>query len=193
MKLSRHYLAFALVIIIGTALRFWNLDLKPLWLDEVITALFTYGKSYNDVPLNTVFSLSKLAEIFSFNFSISCPQIAENIANQSTHPPLFFCLMHYWIAKFSHDYSLLSMNLRSLPALFGVGAIAAIYYLNRIAFSAKAGLIAAAFMAVSPFGVYISQEARHYTLPVLLITISLLCLIQIIQDFQHQNGDQLFG
>lgn len=187
MKFSRHYLGLAFAIALGTILRFVNLDLKPLWLDEVITALFTLGKSYNDVPLNEVFSLAKLPEIFTYNGAISCPQIAQNLANQSTHPPLFFCLMHSWLGNIGTDYSGLLWQLRSLPALFGVSAIAAIYFLNKIAFSRQAGLIASAFMAVSPFGIYLSQEARHYTLPVLIITLSLIGLIQIQQDISQKK------
>jgi uncharacterized membrane protein len=46
----------------------------------------------------------------------------------------------------------------------------------------------AALMAVSPFGVYLSQEARHYTLPILLITLALLGLIQIQQAlYSHRQ------
>jgi uncharacterized membrane protein len=64
----------------------------------------------------------------------------------------------------------------------GVGAIAAIYLLNRLAFSPAAGLLGAALMAVSPFAVYLSQEARHYTLPMLLITLSLAALVELQRD-----------
>ncbi len=185
-----HYLALIGILALGTILRFWHLDLKPLWLDEVITALFSLGRNYNDVPLEAVFSVKRLEQIFSFNPASSCSQIAHNLAIQSTHPPLFFCLMHKWLATpvvgiVTHG---LIWTLRSLPALFGVSAIAAVYYLNRVAFSPAAGLMGAAMMAVSPFGVYLSQEARHYTLPMLLITLALLGLIQIQQDlFQQQQ------
>lgn len=183
-----HYLALVGAIALGAMLRFWHLDLKPLWLDEVITALFSLGRNYNDVPLETLFSLERLPQIFSFNPAASCPQIAHNLATQSTHPPLFFCLMHKGIAIPVGDLTHgLIWTLRSLPALFGVWAIVAVYYLNRVAFSPRAGLMAAAMMAVSPFAVYLSQEARHYTLPMLLITLALLGLIQIQQDFQRQQ------
>lgn len=187
MKFSRHYQGLALALVLGTTLRFWNLDFKPLWLDEVITALFALGRSYNDVPVDVVFPLNRLEQIFTFNPASSCGEIARTLAMQSTHPPLFFCLMQAWVGKLSTHHSELTTELRSLPALFGVGAIAAVYWLNRVAFSPKAGLMAAALMAVSPFGVYISQEARHYTLPVLLITLSLSALIQIQQDLQRQQ------
>lgn len=44
-------------------------------------------------------------------------------------------------------------------------------------------------MTVSPFAVYLSQEARHYTLPMLLITLALIGLVQIQQDLAR--GDRL--
>ena len=43
---ARHYLTLAAIVLLGALLRFWHLDLKPLWLDEVITALFSLGRNY---------------------------------------------------------------------------------------------------------------------------------------------------
>ena len=181
---SRHYLVLVGVIILGALLRFWNLDLKPLWMDEVITALFSLGRSYQDVPLNVVFPLDRLEQIFTLKLGVGWSQIAQTVAAQSTHPPLFFCLMHSWVESplfrvMQHGWV---WAVRSLPALCGVGAIAAIYGVNARAFSPAAGLMGAAVMAVSPFAVYLSQEARHYTMPMLFITLALLGLIQIQQD-----------
>lgn len=181
-RIFLHYLALVGAIALGAILRFWHLDWKPLWLDEVFTALFSLGRSYNDVPLDVVFHLDVLEQIFTLKPGVSCPQIAHTLATQSTHPPLFFCLMHSWFSWVSPVSSGWVWSLRSLPALFGVMAIAAVYCLNARAFSPRAGLMAAAVMAVSPFAVYLSQEARHYTLPLLLITLALLGLIQIQQD-----------
>ncbi|MDM9379534.1 glycosyltransferase family 39 protein [Chlorogloeopsis sp. ULAP01] len=183
-----HYLGLTGVIALGIILRFYNLDLKPLWMDEIITAIFSLGKNYHDLPLDVVLPIEKLQEIFIYQPGKSCAQIAQNLANQSTHPPLFFCWMYSWLGLFAPLGENWIFKLRSLPALFGVGAIAAIYCLNRLAFSKAAGLTAAMLMAVSPFTVYLSQEARHYTLPMLLITLSLLGLIQIQLDiFQRQQ------
>jgi len=189
MKFSRHYLSLAITIVIGTILRFWNLELKPLWLDEVITALFSLGKTYENVPLDVLLPLTSFREIFTLNPATNCPAIAQNIIKYSTHPPGFFCLMYAWVESTLNSpvkHSLIFV-LRSLPALFGVSAIVSIYYLNRIAFSKTAGLVGAAVMAVSPFAVYLSQEARHYTLPLFLITLSLITLIQIQQDIFKQQ------
>lgn len=183
-----HYFALIAVILLGGLLRFWHLDLKPLWLDEIITALFSLGRNYNDVPLDVVFPLEHLPQLLSYE-ALTCPQIAANLATQSVHPPLFFCLLHRWVQTpfvGTMDQGLV-WSLRSLPALFGVAAIAAIYWLNALAFSRTAGLIAAAFMAVSPFAVYLSQEARHYTLPILLISLSLVGFLQIQKDLPQKK------
>jgi len=188
-KILSFYLLLASLLTLGAILRFWNLALKPLWLDEVITALFSFGRSYSDVPLEVVFPLSFLQQIFTLKPAASCSQITHNLIAQSTHPPLFFCLMHSWVeAPLVNAISPSWVwTLRSLPALFGVCAIAAMYWLNATAFSATAGLAGAAMMAVSPFAVYLSQEARHYTLPLLLITLSLIGLVQIQQALVYSR------
>ncbi len=181
-----HYAALVGAIALGAALRFWQLDTKPLWLDEVITALFSLGRSYSDVPQDTFFPLTLLNQIFTLRPGVSDAQIIQTLTVESSHPPLFFCLMYRWISWLNPGENWVRA-LRSLPALLGVGAIAAIYWLNRVAFSAGAGLMAAALMAVSPFAVYLSQEARHYTLPTLLIILALTGLVQMQQDLQQQR------
>jgi uncharacterized membrane protein len=167
-----------LAIAVGLILRFWNLDLKPLWLDETITLLFSLGRTYDDIPREVLLPLTELLGTLTWHAQ-SCGAIAQNISHQSTHPPLFFCLMHQWMGYLQGSDRSLLWQVRSLSALFGTGAIAVMYCLNRVAFSHRAGVWAAGLMAVSPFAVYLSQEARHYTLPMLVIAASLIPLVQI--------------
>jgi uncharacterized membrane protein len=183
-----HYLYLIAVIFLSAFLRFSYLDLKPLWMDEIITAIFSLGKNYNDFPLDEVFPLQNLQEMFGFQPGESCFQIAKTVATQSTHPPLFFCGMYTWLSWVAPLGQEWVAKLRSLSALFGVGATIAIYYVNRIAFFPFAGLVAAALMAVSPFAVYLSQEARHYTFPMFLITLALLGLVQIQQNMEKRQS-----
>ena len=185
-KRLRHYLVLLGIIILGVALRFWHLDFKPLWLDEVITALVTLGNGYDDVPKLEVFGVDQLQQLFTLKPEVSCAVVIQTLINQSTHPPIFFCLLNSWLSLLKPDFNHVIWAMRSLPAIFGVCAIALVYFLNRIAFSPTAGLIGAAIMAVSPFGVYLSQEARHYTLAILLISLALLALIKIQQDIYQQ-------
>ncbi|MBW4663167.1 MAG: glycosyltransferase family 39 protein [Chroococcus sp. CMT-3BRIN-NPC107] len=178
-----HYLALPGAIALGAILRLGNLDGKFLWLDEVITAIFSFGRNYNNVPLEVIISFHQLQQIFVFQPEVGCDRIAENLALQSTHPPLFFCLLHNWFELVNPLSPSWVWTLRAFGVFWGVSAISAIYLLNTKAFSPSAGQKAAIMMAVSPFGVYLSQEARHYTLPVFLITLALLGLILIQQDF----------
>ncbi|PSO55617.1 MAG: hypothetical protein BRC38_13810 [Cyanobacteria bacterium QH_6_48_35] len=187
----RHLGALAGIIALGAALRFWQLDAKPLWLDEIVTALLSLGLGYGDVPTEVVSSPSSLQQLFTLQPGVSCPEIAHATATQSTHPPLFFCFMHQWLQWLEPVAQPLAWKLRALPALLGVGAITALYFLNRLAFSPAAGLMGAAVIAVSPFGVYLSQEARQYSLLVLLITLSLLGLVKLQQELYQGRQPSL--
>ena len=186
MRVFSHALILVGVVFLGAMLRFWNLDAKSVWMDEVITALFSLGRSYLDVPLETAFSLSALDQLFTLK-PTTCAAIAQTVSTQSVHPPLFFCWLHDWLSRLQPLDQTWVWKLRSLPALAGVGLIFAIYYLNRIAFSKSAGLAVAIVMAVSPFAVYLSQEARHYTVPMLLLSLALVGMIRIQQDFRQQR------
>ncbi|MBE9208094.1 glycosyltransferase family 39 protein [Nostoc sp. LEGE 06077] len=186
-RVSLHYIGLVGAIALGAILRFWHLDLKPLWMDEVITSIFSLGKNYHDLPLDVLFPLERVQEIFTFNPGVSCSQIATNVDTQSTHPPLFFCAMYGWLSWMTPLGTDWVTKLRSLPALFGVATIPAMYWLNRLAFSKSSGIVAALVMATSPFAVYLSQESRHYTAPMFLITLSLLGLMQIQQDIFRRS------
>lgn len=173
------------VLLIGGVLRFWNLDLKPLWMDEVITAIFSFGRNYGEVPLEQFFNLSVLDQLFQLK-PTTCANIAQTVSTQSVHPPLFFCWMHQWVQFAPGNWI---WKLRSLSAVAGVAVIFGVYWLNRFAFSTSAGIAAAMTMAVSPFAVYLSQEARHYTVPMLFVIAGLMGLIRIQQNLVQQRHD----
>jgi uncharacterized membrane protein len=190
MKNQQVYISLISIIFLGAILRLWNLDLKALWLDEIITAMFSFGQNYSYIPLDTVFPLQQISEILTFQPGVSCSQIADNLANDSTHPPLFFCGMYKWLGLLNSFNINWVIKLRFLPVLFGIISILAMYFLNKIAFSPSSGIMAALLMSLSPFAVYLSQEARHYTLPMLLIIISLFLLIKIQQDIIYRQSYQ---
>jgi uncharacterized membrane protein len=183
----KHFFALWGIILLGSGLRLARLDAKPLWADEIFTAIFSLGESFENIPLNEVIPLSRIPTVFTLQPDASWVEIAHHLAVQSTHPPLFFCFIHAGLVQLSAFDLPLAWKLRILPAFFGIAAIAAIYFLNRLAFSPAAGLMGGALAAVSPFGVYLSQEARHYTLPILLMTIALILLLQLQQDLQKQR------
>ncbi|MEO0948927.1 MAG: glycosyltransferase family 39 protein [Cyanobacteria bacterium J06641_5] len=176
------------VLAIAALLRFWSLASKPLWLDEIATALFGFGRGYNDIPIDTLFDPAQLPELLRWQAGVSCPEIGALLAEQSTHPPLFFCSLYGWLA----GADLTSVwQLRALPAFLGVVAVGAVYGLGRLAFSPQAGLWAAVVMAVSPFGMYLSQEARQYTLLSILVAVAVGCTISLTSVRTRQGWWQI--
>jgi uncharacterized membrane protein len=114
--------------------------------------------------------------------------VIHNLMTESTHPPVYFGLNHLWMQLFPTVDGLASFwAARSLSAVLGVASIPAIFSLGWLAFRSRlVGQIAAAMMAVSPFGIYLAQEARHYTLAILLIIASLCCLIIATRTIHRQ-------
>ncbi len=182
------FLILLAIFALGLLLRFWQLDSKPLWVDEVITSIFSLGLGFDDIPTAQVIPVEAIASLFQYN-PTSCPEIAARLASQSTHPPLFFCLLHTWLGWVGVEN--LAWATRSFAALWGGGAILAIYWLNRGAFSVRAGLTGAALMAISPFAVYLSQEARHYTLPLVFLTLALAAQVKVQQQLMAKKSPLL--
>ncbi|MBD2054742.1 glycosyltransferase [Oculatella sp. FACHB-28] len=174
-----HPLLLLVWMTLGIGLRFTNLTAKPLWTDEFSTIVFSLGHSFKAVALDQIVTLDDLLQPLQVEPQAGIRQVIGNLLNESNHPPLYFVLTHWWLRLWSSSEGLVSVwGVRSLSALFGVAAIPAVFGLSWLAFHSRLiGQIAAALMAVSPFAVYLAQEARHYTLPVLWIIASLGCLV----------------
>ena len=176
-----HFALFCSWLIIGTALRFTNLGLKPPWSDEWATLVFSLGNSFRTIPLNEVISLDVLLSPLQVDYSQTARDTIHNLLSESTHPPLYFVLNHWWLQLTGNNGLVSIWWGRCFSALFGVAAIAMMFALGYLWFrSLVTAQIASALMAVSPFGVYLAQEARHYTLAILWVIASLACLRTVL-------------
>lgn len=164
---------------IGLGLRFFHLTEKPLWTDEFSTLAFSLGNGFLTVPLDQILTPDQLLQPLKPNPDLGVYSVVRRLLNESNHPPLYFILTHLWLRLFPTLDGWVSVwGARSLSALFGTLTIPAIFALGQFAFRSRlVGQVAAALMAVSPFGIYLAQEARHYTLPLLWIIASLGCLV----------------
>jgi uncharacterized membrane protein len=88
-------------------------------------------------------------------------------ANENT-PPLYFFIVNLW----THVVGNSDVALRLPSAIFGVGCVAGIYFAGRELGSAGAGLVASMILAISPYHLWYSQEARTYALVFLLVVCS---------------------
>jgi len=174
-----HFWLLLVWIALGLGLRFANLATKPLWTDEFSTAVFSLGNSFLTVPLDQVISTETLLAALKPTASSGLPQVITHLSQESNHPPLYFLLSHIWLKLFPTSNGLVSAwSLRSLAAVLGVVSIPLSYQLGWLGFRSRlVAQISAALMAVSPFGIYLAQEGRHYTLAILWILMSLCCLV----------------
>ena len=162
-------------IVLGIVLRLTNLAAKPPWSDEWATIVFSLGHSFRTIALDTLISLDELLQPLTVE-SVRPQAVVNYLMGESTHPPLYFLLSHWWL-QLSGGGLVSIWWARSLSTLLGVAAVPAMYCLGWLWFrSLITAQFAAALMAVSPLAVYLSQEARHYTLATLWIIASLACL-----------------
>ncbi|NEN93021.1 MAG: hypothetical protein F6K48_30680, partial [Okeania sp. SIO3H1] len=193
-SLHSQWLLLLVWIAIATCLRLTNLDGKPPWTDEFSTLVFSLGNSFQDVPLDRAIAPEILLQPLQFNVNTDINHVVDNLLTHSNHPPVYFILTHWWMQLFSVEGELVSLwGARSLSVIFGVISIPAIYGLARLAFHSRlVGQFAAAIMAVSPYGIYLAQEARHYTLAILFVIASFCCLTISIRHFQQVQSLPMF-
>jgi mannosyltransferase len=107
-------------------------------------------------------------------------------------PPLYYVLAWLWTQVTGTG----ELGLRSLSALAGAATIPVAYLLGAELRGRRAGIAAAALVAVNPMLLWYSQEARAYALFVLLTALSLLYFVRALQDaprVEHPYGHSTRG
>ncbi|NJN87509.1 MAG: glycosyltransferase [Leptolyngbyaceae cyanobacterium SL_7_1] len=180
-------------IALGAGLRFAQLTTKPLWTDEFATIVFSLGNSFQTVPLDRLVTVDQLLFPLRPDPTATVGSVVHYLLTESNHPPLYYILTHFWLKLFPTQDGWVSVGgARSLSALFGVVAIPAIFGLAWVAFRAvSVARSAALLMALSPFAVYLSLEARHYTLAIVWIVASLTCLVVVVQSLWNYTAPSL--
>ncbi len=141
--------AIAVILLFGTALRFYQLGHRSFWHDEVLTMLSSTG-SFGDVVIN--------------------PQVNTNI------PPFYYAIVNL-LLNFGDSESLV----RFPSALFGSVSILLFFCVCRNWLGSKHGLVGAALLAISPFHLWYSQEARPYAL-LILLGLGSVFLFQLLKE-----------
>ena len=102
--------------------------------------------------------------------SLTVAQMLSAWSSAEWNPPLYLIIAWPW----AHVFGSGEAGLRSLSAVLGIALIPVLYACGVEFVSRRAGLVAALLVAVSPFMVWYSQEAREYMLLTLLSAGSLL-------------------
>jgi mannosyltransferase len=136
---------------LALALRFASLGTQSFHHDEVIT----------------------VARVLPGSFA----HMLRAVRDSESNPPLYYVLAWVWVKVFGSG----EVGIRSLSALLGAATVPVAFLASREAFSARAGLIAAAIVAVNPMLIWYSQEARSYALLVLFGSLSLLFFLRVLR------------
>ena len=107
----------------------------------------------------------------------------EGVRETESTPHLYYVLAWLWEKPFGDGEG----ALRSLSALIGIATVPLAYAAARELFAPATAVLAAALVAVNPWFVWYSQEARAYALLVLLITASLLFLARARREPSARN------
>ncbi|BAY13121.1 glycosyltransferase family 39 protein [Calothrix sp. NIES-2098] len=184
-----HPVLLLIWFVIGVGLRFTNLTAKPPWVDEFATLVFSLGNNFLSVPLDRAIAPDILLQPLQPNPASGIGDVIHQIMTQDTHPPLYFVLVHLWNKLFPNQGELVSLFAeRSFPALIGAISIPLTYSLGWLGFRSRLiGHLAAAMMAVSPYGIFLAQEARHYTLAMIWVILSLSCMVIATRHIQNRT------
>jgi hypothetical protein len=142
----------AFLIALGAAMRFASLGEQSFHHDEVITAARVIPGSFADM--------------------------LKAVKHSESNPPLYYVLAWGWAKEFGTG----EFGLRSLSALFGLATVPVAYAVGAELSNRRAGLIAAALVAVNPMLIWYSQEARSYALLVFFCAVSLLFLVRALDS-----------
>src|SRR5207237_10048583 len=79
----------------------------------------------------------------------------------------YYAILHLWMRLGDSEFVV-----RALSALMGIATIPTLYALGTRLFGRRTGLIASTLLALNAFHIQWSQEARAYSLTVLLVSLS---------------------
>jgi 4-amino-4-deoxy-L-arabinose transferase-like glycosyltransferase len=93
------------------------------------------------------------------------------------HPPLSLIVLHFWRYLGDNEFTL-----RLLSVMLGVISIWMVYRIGAYLLNRRVGLLAAFILAISPFHIWYSQEARMYPALFLLSLFSLDALARLVRE-----------
>jgi uncharacterized membrane protein len=175
---KKDYLILAAIVVIGLLLRLYKLDAYSIFFDEKSTVVISQGMVLDGSNQKEIY----LASTFTPRQFWSHKSLADyyeamarsDIGNSS----FYYLLLHYWIEIFG----ITDFAIRLFSVLFSLLIIGATYFFGRRFFSTNTGIIAAALVAVEPFFIAYSHQARNYCLTYFLTLLATYYFLQIVEN-----------
>ncbi len=171
------------VIAAGVFFRFYNIDKKLLWHDEVYTKFFAAGSQSREwkkkIFTGRVLDVAEVKKLQENDPEKGVVDTIKGLArDEPQHPPLYYILARLWVSCFGDGIGIL----RLLSALLSLFALPAIFWLSWELFSSrKISWLSVVLLSVSPFFVLFAQEAREYALWSVLILASSAAMLRALR------------
>jgi uncharacterized membrane protein len=193
---QQNWLRLILVILIGMGVFFRcvNLDHKVFWDDEALTGLrisgYTTVEVTHDLYATQDLSFADLKQYLEPNSNKTIQDMLQGLATEDPHLPLFyFFIARFWAQCLGGSIGML----RALSVLFGLLSLPAMFWLCLELFrSRSAAWMGVVVLSVSPFHVLYSQEARSYSLWILITLLSSAVLLRSLRQSTLLNWS-LYG
>jgi len=182
---------FIVVLVIGIFFRFFNLDRKIYWYDEVFTSIRISGyteteiakQAFNNRVIDSQFLNKFQQPTLGDKGVIGTIQGLEKEEPQLT--PFYFILARFWTEQFGGSIAVT----RSLSAVLSLLVFPSVYWLCQELFetSTPVAWMSLTMVAISPIQVLYAQEARMYSLWTGLVLLSSAALLKAIRTQTSLN------
>jgi uncharacterized membrane protein len=177
---------YIVISTIGVALKFYHLNSKLFWMDEVSTVLYTSGVNgdiiQQNIPVNQIRNFNYYDSLLHISGkSYSFKSELKGVFSGTHLTPAHYVFLTVWyrlVGDHDVDYRLFSVFIFIISLPF-------IFLLAKNLFNTPlAGWIALSLYAVSPFIQFEAQEARYYILWVFFFTLSNYLFLQAMKHNQ---------
>ncbi len=178
-----------IAITLGIGFRFFHLNKKVYWHDEVFTSLRAGGFNIIDIHQelfqNQIIPAQQLQKYQEIKPQSTFVETLKSLTIEDPHhPPLYFLMARLWMQKFGSSVT----ASRSLPALISLLSLPLIYVLGWQLFNSHlTALLATTFLALSPVEILFAQTARQYSLVTVLIIGSSILLLRALDSRSWKN------
>lgn len=183
---------YVVIVMIGISLKFFQLDYKLFWFDEVCTIQHTAGISDKDypclVPYDSIKSIGFYTDLYRLNtMPNSLGSELKGLVTSTQLNPMYYPFLMVWYRNAGDtpvDFRLFSVFLFivSLPFLFLLS--------KKLFKSTLAGWITVSLYSISPFIHVFAQEARYYIFWTLIV---ILMHYLFLQAMHHNKNKWWFA
>lgn len=178
-QLGRRWIFAAVgLIMAGVALRVFALDQQGYWHDELYSVAHLSGFDAYVLPSSDLSPFEPPLRAAEWMDMLEADRYWETLDRNLVHeghPPLYQLGLKGWTSLFGRSIE----AVRSFSLLPGVLTIPLIYLVGVRLRGPRLGLAAALLIAVSPFHLYYSVEARNYAWALLFSTLALLAAVEL--------------